>query len=57
MNTVFKTSALLLGLVAALAPLTACHTVKGAGKDIERAGEEIQEASDDVRKGKDRSQN
>ncbi|TDR47634.1 putative small secreted protein [Tahibacter aquaticus] len=50
MKTSLKTISLLLALVLSAASLSACHTVKGAGKDIERAGEEIQKASDDVRK-------
>lgn len=29
--------------------LTACNTVEGAGKDIEKAGEEIQEEANDNR--------
>ena len=32
-----------LGLVAVL---TACNTIDGAGKDIEKAGETIQDATD-----------
>lgn len=50
MKTTLKTTALLLVLLLGAGSLSACHTVKGAGKDIERAGEEIQEASDDARK-------
>lgn len=50
MNMMLKTVALLLLVAIGSSSLTACHTVKGAGKDIERAGEEIQDASDDVRK-------
>lgn len=37
----------LLSVLALLTlPLTACNTMEGAGKDIERGGEEIQEAAD-----------
>ena len=37
-------------LMAALAgSLTACNTVEGAGKDIEKAGEEIQDEANDNR--------
>jgi entericidin B len=38
--------------LAALAAfsLTACNTVQGAGKDIERGGEKVQDASKDVQK-------
>lgn len=35
-------------LIASLAGgLTACNTIEGAGKDIEKAGEEIQEEAND----------
>jgi entericidin B len=30
--------------------LTACNTVQGAGKDIERGGEKVQDVSKDVQK-------
>ncbi len=30
--------------------LSACNTVKGFGKDVERGGEKVQETSDNVRK-------
>jgi entericidin A len=46
---VSKMIAMLFVLMGSASFLSACHTVKGAGKDIEKAGEEIQEASDDVR--------
>ncbi len=49
MKTTLKTVALLLLVAIGSSSLTACHTVKGAGKDIERAGEEIQDASDKAR--------
>ena len=50
MKTSLKIVALSLALLLSTGALTACHTVKGAGKDIERAGEEIQDASDKARK-------
>jgi len=50
MKAMLKTTALLLLISLGSSALTACHTVKGAGKDIERAGEEIQDASDKARK-------
>lgn len=49
MKSLLKTIALLLLVAVGSSSLTACHTVKGAGKDIERAGEEIQDASDKAR--------
>jgi predicted small secreted protein len=33
---------LLVGLVAALPVLSACNTLKGAGKDIQKIGEGVQ---------------
>ena len=48
-TTIRLFAALLIGIVAA-GSLSACHTVKGAGKDIESAGKEIQKTSDEVRK-------
>lgn len=32
-------------LMAAVFALSACNTLEGAGKDVERAGEEIQDAT------------
>ena len=49
MKSLLKTVALLVLVAVGSSSLTACHTVKGAGKDIERAGEEIQDASDKAR--------
>ncbi len=34
--------ALIVGLLAALPAVTACNTVKGAGKDIQKIGEGVQ---------------
>jgi predicted small secreted protein len=36
----------LLGMLFAL---SACHTVEGAGKDIQEVGEEVEEAAEDTR--------
>ena len=33
----------LLIMLATVATLAACHTMEGAGKDIEKAGDKIQE--------------
>ena len=38
--------ALLFGSVGSL---TACNTVEGAGKDVQKAGEEIEDAADDAK--------
>ncbi len=40
---------MILGLVALAIPaLSACNTVKGAGKDIEKGGEAIQDGAEEV---------
>ena len=39
----------LLGLFWTAAHLTACHTVEGAGEDIESAGEGISDAARDAK--------
>jgi predicted small secreted protein len=46
-----KYAALLFPLVSAagLTLLSACNTVEGVGRDIERAGDAIQDEADDVR--------
>lgn len=36
---------LLAALLAAFA-LSACNTIEGAGRDVEKAGEEVQDAAD-----------
>jgi entericidin B len=38
-----------LATVAGLGLLSACNTVEGVGRDIERAGDAIQDEADDVR--------
>ena len=38
-------AALAASLVAAMALLSACNTMQGAGKDIERGGEKMQDAA------------
>ena len=38
-------AALTASLVAAMALLSACNTMQGAGKDIERGGEKMQDAA------------
>jgi predicted small secreted protein len=35
----------LLLLLLALLPLGACHTIQGAGRDIQRAGEVIEDSA------------
>lgn len=45
-NTLIK----LVAVLAAAAALSACNTVAGAGKDVERGGEKVQETAKDVQK-------
>ena len=45
MNSKMKNALMAAGLVLWLCSLTACHTVKGAGKDIQKAGEAVEDAS------------
>jgi len=45
-----KTLMLIFSAMAILTSLSACNTVKGVGKDVERGGEAIQKSSDDVKK-------
>lgn len=40
-----KSLALLAILVTATLSLSACNTIEGAGKDVERAGKKVQEAA------------
>jgi predicted small secreted protein len=42
---IFKLVALAVFLLGTLA-FTGCHTMEGAGKDIEKAGEKVQDAAD-----------
>jgi entericidin B len=39
-----------LGVVGMLGAVSACNTMQGAGKDIERGGEKIQDTAKDVQK-------
>jgi entericidin A len=39
--------ALMLLAMFSAATLTACNTIEGAGKDVEKAGEEVQDAAKD----------
>jgi predicted small secreted protein len=45
-----KNLLVVLVMVLFSAGLSACNTVKGFGKDVERGGEKVQETSDNVRK-------
>ncbi len=41
-----KKIALAIAAILSVLTLSACNTIDGAGKDIERAGEKIQDATD-----------
>ena len=41
---------MMLGIVGSLSAISACNTVAGAGKDIERGGEKVQDVAKDVQK-------
>lgn len=40
----------ILSLVAVCGVLSACNTIAGAGKDVERGGEHVQDAARNVQK-------
>jgi predicted small secreted protein len=40
----------LLLMFGYMGALTACNTIEGAGKDVERGGEHVQDAAKDVKK-------
>ncbi|RJG08028.1 entericidin, EcnA/B family [Noviherbaspirillum cavernae] len=41
----------ILGIVIVSAGLSACNTMKGVGKDVERGGEKIQSGASSTQKG------
>jgi entericidin B len=45
----WKILALLL-MLGSMSALTACNTLEGMGKDVERGGEHVQDAAKDVKK-------
>jgi len=42
---------LLLVLLAAMAGLSGCNTIEGAGQDIQRGGEAVSDTAKDVKRG------
>jgi entericidin B len=46
METPFKVAAILFSVIA----FSACNTVEGVGKDVERGGEKLQDTARDVQK-------
>ena len=49
MNNILRKTPALVLLALMLASTTACHTVEGAGKDVQKAGEELEEAADEAK--------
>ncbi|MGJ7904318.1 entericidin A/B family lipoprotein [Lysobacter sp. 1R34A] len=47
-----RLTALLLLALFSMGTLTACNTVAGAGKDVQKAGEKVEQTAEDVRDGK-----
>ncbi|WP_240095597.1 entericidin A/B family lipoprotein [Thermomonas flagellata] len=47
-----RLSALLLLAVFASASLTACNTIAGAGKDMQKVGEKVEDKAQDCKDGK-----
>lgn len=43
-----RLTALLLLALFSVGTLTACNTVKGAGKDVQKVGEKVEDAADDT---------
>jgi predicted small secreted protein len=41
-------SLLLAGLITLAVPLTACHTVEGAGKDVKAVGNTVEEGAEEA---------
>lgn len=47
-----RLTALLLLALFSIGTLTACNTIAGAGKDVQKAGEKVEQKAEDVRDGK-----
>lgn len=47
-----RLTALLLLALFSMGTLTACNTVAGAGKDVQKVGEKVEEKAEEVRDGK-----
>ena len=47
-----RLTTLLLLAMFSMSTLTACNTIAGAGKDIEKAGEKIEDKAQDCKDGK-----
>lgn len=49
MNNSIRSLASLVLLALALVSLTACNTLSGAGKDVQKAGEVIEDTAEDAK--------
>ena len=47
-----RLTALLLLALFSMGTLSACNTIAGAGKDVQKAGEKVEEKAEEVRDGK-----
>lgn len=47
-----RLTALLLLALFSMGMLSACNTVAGAGKDVQKAGEKVEQKAEEVRDGK-----
>ncbi|RDZ27198.1 entericidin A/B family lipoprotein [Lysobacter silvisoli] len=47
-----RLTALLLLALFSMGTLSACNTVAGAGKDVQKAGEKVEEKAEEIRDGK-----
>ncbi len=47
-----RLTTLLLLAMFSMSTLTACNTIAGAGKDIEKAGDKIEDKAEDCKDGK-----
>lgn len=48
MMSATKRKLLYAGLILITVPITACNTVKGAGKDVQNVGEAVEEGAEEV---------
>ena len=51
-NSMKRLMVLMMMAAFSTATLTACNTVAGAGKDVQKAGEKVQDKAEDCKDGK-----
>ena len=51
-NSMKRLIVLMMMAVFSTATLTACNTMAGAGKDVQKAGEKVQDKAEDCKDGK-----